>query len=183
MKNTKSKDYDWVVFVLAVILFFSISVYFLYQNKSSEVLPIQPTIESSQPSASIPTLIPIILATSSLAPTQQIAASPTQTPTVSPTVNNSPAFTPAPSPISIQQPTEAQTPTFTPTNTPDFGLTHVIQPGQYLTGISLHYYGTGRRWKDIYELTNARAGEGRYQKIDNPNLIFPDDWLMIPIIE
>jgi len=162
MNGTEKRN--WIILLLLAIFVSGIVVYFLYQNETPSVPPV---IELTQTS---PIATPTLSATSSPSPSP--TASPTKTSTIEST------STSAPTSVPTLKPTRTLTPT--PTNVPNFGLTHKIQPGQYLTGISLFYFGTGRKWFEIYEATNIKAGEGQYRKIEDPNLIFPDDWVVIP---
>ena len=171
MKSLNEHNLSWTAVVSLAIFLFGMAIFIFgmgfYLLPQDEVSPVPPVIKLTLTPTS--TLIPTILATPTLLPTS--TATPTSTRTKTPTIKSTSTSTAIP------------IPTLTPTLVllPDFALTHEIQPGQHLTGISLHYYGTGRRWDDIYEATNARSGEGRYRKIEDPNLIFPDDLLSIPI--
>lgn len=157
---------NWIIILLLAIFLSGVIFYFLYQTEMAPVLPVLTRTP-------VPTFTSTMVATPSPSPT------PTQQATASPTKKPTSTFTLSP------EPTLTSTPMPTPTSTklPAFGLTHEIQPGQHLTGISLHYYGTGRKWKNIYEATNAKGGESKYRKIKDPNLIFVDDWLKIPLNE
>ncbi len=53
------------------------------------------------------------------------------------------------------------------------GVQHTVQSGETLSHISLHYYKTANRWKEIYEANKAVIG-------DNPNRIYPGQVLVIP---
>lgn len=50
--------------------------------------------------------------------------------------------------------------------------TYVVKPGDTLSHISLHFYGTAHRWNDIFEANRT--------VLNNPNLIIPGQELTIP---
>lgn len=50
--------------------------------------------------------------------------------------------------------------------------TYVVKKGDSLSKISMQFYGTQNRWKDIYEANK--------DKIKNPDLIYPDQEFVIP---
>lgn len=53
---------------------------------------------------------------------------------------------------------------------------HTVAAGETLSHISLHYYKTANRWKEIYEANKEVIG-------DNHNLIKPGQELVIPEVE
>lgn len=74
------------------------------------------------------------------------------------------AATPAPQPAPAPEPEPAPAPA---------GVQHTVKSGETLSHISLHYYKTANRWKEIYEANKAVIG-------DNPNKIYPGQVLVIP---
>lgn len=69
------------------------------------------------------------------------------------------------------EPTPAAVPE--PAPEPPTGLQHTVASGETLSHISLHYYKTANRWKEIYEANKDVIG-------DNPNKIYPGQMLVIP---
>jgi nucleoid-associated protein YgaU len=52
-------------------------------------------------------------------------------------------------------------------------MKHTVVPGETLSHISLKYYQTANRWKEIYEANKATIG-------DNPGMIYPGQVFIIP---
>lgn len=114
---------------------------------------------SPTPSRPLPSLTP----ESMVAPTPASTAIPTETPTATPTSTQSPTH-PA-----ISSPVATATPPSSPTREE---RKYVVKKGDSLSKIAQELYGDWRRWKDIYE-----ANRGIIQ---NPNLIYPGQVLVIP---
>jgi len=160
-------SHDWI-FLLALIAIFAI-IFFGYLYDSRPEKPHQPIY--TPPATETPTV------TSTPPPSPTSPPTSTKTAVVSPPTKSPATSTPEP------KPTFTTEPTLTPTNSPDFAIMSEIQPGDNLWDISYHWYGTGTGWPGIYEMTNARAGEGCVKRIDDPNLIFPDNCVMVPVQE
>lgn len=121
-----------------------------------------------------------------------IIATKTPLPTVTPTATAPPTITPRPTPTPLpeKRATVTPTPSPTPTATADlcrYVLTHEIQPGDWLSTIAAHYYnGAWDRWPDIWQCTNNRAPlfpNGCIKPIDNPDLIYPGNCVLVPVIK
>jgi nucleoid-associated protein YgaU len=79
------------------------------------------------------------------------------------------ALAPAPPPASVAAPT-LPAPAVPPPPAPEHR--HVVRPGDSLTAISVRYYGTSRRWEDIFEANR--------DILSDPNLLQVGQRLRIP---
>lgn len=167
MFNKKSLFF---VILLALVAF---GLWFLFgpRKDQSGLLPTRIV----QPTATV-----LITPTSSvgdqpLTPTDEAPPTPVQPdPIPSPTI---PIVTPAP--------TSAPAPTSTPESvvpTPSIDL-YLVKSGDYLTKIAKENYGDSARWLLIYDATNraAKLAPESFRYIDDPDFIYPDDLLVLPI--
>jgi LysM repeat protein len=61
------------------------------------------------------------------------------------------------------------------------GQAYVVQPGDTLVKIAARFYGSGARWRDILNGTNAKAAsDPSFARISNPNLIRIGQKLWLP---
>jgi len=99
---------------------------------------------------------------------------PTSTPTAmaAETQTAIPTSTQSPTPTATSGPTVTATPTPSPTREERKEVYYVIKEGDQLCKIAQSFYGDWRQWRTIYE-----ANRGIIQ---NPNLIYPDQVLIIP---
>jgi LysM repeat protein len=144
--------------------------------KPAVVSEVQVTPTTAATIAAGRTVVPVASATPTSEGTPEVTPTPspeaaTSTPhteaTTAPTV--APTWTPVPTPVPTPIPTAAPTavPTATPTTAPSGERTHVVQPGENLFRISLHYGMS-------YESVAAANG------IINPDLIYIGQALTIP---
>jgi hypothetical protein len=123
------------------------------------LLDLAPTEESKE---SVISLEPTETATATPTPT----AMPTETPTATPTSTQSPT------PTATSSPTVTATPAPSPTREEKKEVYYVVKEGDWLMKIARQLYSDWRKWRTIYE-----ANRGIIQ---NPNLIYPDQVLVIP---
>ncbi len=58
---------------------------------------------------------------------------------------------------------------------------YIVQKGDSLYGLAQRFYGSGERWRQIFEATNARAAtDSTFQVIARPQMIRPGQKLIIP---
>ncbi len=136
--------------------------------KPAVVSEVQATPTTAATTATGRTVVPVASPTPTSEGTPEITPTPTAeaaTSTPSTEATNTPTVAPTLTPVPTTAPTAA--PTATPTAAPAGERTHVVQPGENLFRISLHYGLT-------YQTVAAANG------IINPDLIYVGQRLIIP---
>ena len=114
----------------------------------------------------------------------EIPERPKRTPTRAfPTTESTAAPTDVPEPTS--EPTAQPTATTTLPDRRDPAATYIVVSGDWLSKIARRFYGNARLWPEILRATNKSIETGKnfdecWRHIDNPDLIFPGDCVLIP---